>query len=155
MFDPLFCYKAEHKDRVTKTIVFKVSPEIRAYLISNKIRISMKLCNVYDRVHVRQCSNCGNFGHTKSSCRAEALCTYCCEHHLSSKCTVKSQPSNMYALTASTAKSQISKIIVTATVLFRLNAHYTKTNIKRLSKKLIGKNYHLIIPNWNDQSGLL
>jgi len=72
-----------------KTIILKCSPQIRNTLkiLGDKIKIGYKLCPVYDRYHIFQCSKCCKFGHSAKSCKSpDTFCTFCSEEHSFKNC---------------------------------------------------------------------
>jgi len=75
-----------------KTIVLKCSPQIRETLkeMNDKIKIGFKICPIYDKHHVFQCSNCCQFGHSAKFCKNnETFCTFCSEKHNFKDCPNK------------------------------------------------------------------
>jgi len=79
-----------------KTLIFKCSPVIRQILKSNgdAIKLNYKMCKLYDRHHVLQCSKCCLLGHSSKNCKSTSLvCTFCGEGHSFKDCTAKDDKS--------------------------------------------------------------
>jgi len=88
----LFSYKAKYY----KTVVLKCSPKLRTLLrkSGDAIKLCHKLCKIYDRHHVLQCSNCSKYGHSAQNCKEEtSICTFCSEDHHFKKCENKDNKS--------------------------------------------------------------
>lgn len=78
----------------SKSIVLKCSANARNMLRNNNdtLKINHKLCKLYDRYHLLQCSKCCKLGHTSKTCKSEELhCTFCAGNHAYSTCPVKDQ----------------------------------------------------------------
>ena len=71
--------------------VFNVSFELRKLLAKNndKVLFGMKSVKVYDRIFVKRCYVCQDFGHMQSSCHSpdNPICGNCGNNHRTSDCT--------------------------------------------------------------------
>jgi len=86
----LFQYKVGNR----KTLVLKCSPKLRQLLKSTGdcLKVYFKLCKVYDRHHVFQCSKCCQFGHSRKNCKSEiTACTFCGDAHDYQSCPIKNE----------------------------------------------------------------
>lgn len=81
--------------------VIRVDPKIREVIIKNQRRLFIDTSSFYmkDQIHVTQCFACQEFAHKKGSSfctlkdTGDVTCLYCAGNHMSSKCTVKRNPS--------------------------------------------------------------
>ena len=79
-----------------KTLIIKCSPKVRNLLKNSGdvIKIGHKLCRLYDRHHVYQCSKCCCYGHTIKHCKKDSFCcTFCGEGHSYEQCKIKDNKS--------------------------------------------------------------
>ena len=62
-----------------------VSPTLREGILmfGNKLTLGFNSCKVYDRVHVKRCYICQNFGHYMKDCPTPntTVCGKCASHH--------------------------------------------------------------------------
>ena len=87
-FEVLFTYDV----RDWRSIVCKVSPEIRSRIIENRnvVRIENRSCPAKDRFHIKQCGKCLRFGHKTNVCRSDRYnCAHCREDHHIKDCPHK------------------------------------------------------------------
>lgn len=90
--DSTFEYLLSYDTKSSKTLIFKCSPDIRKHIkeLNDKIVVDFQECRVFDTLHIRQCSKCCAFGHSKSSCKSiKDTCTNCGENHNYNQCPVK------------------------------------------------------------------
>ena len=84
----LFSYKAGDN----KSIVLKCSAVIRNILHESNdfIKINHKLCKLYNRYHILQCTKCCKLGHSSKNCKSDTIyCTFCAGNHSFQNCKVK------------------------------------------------------------------
>ena len=84
-FEVIFSYDV----RDWKSIVCRVSPNIRSHIIrnGNSLRIENRSCPVKDRFHIPQCGKCLGFGHRSRMCmRDRPACSHCSEEHHRKDC---------------------------------------------------------------------
>jgi hypothetical protein len=73
-----FKYSIKSKNENLKHSIFEVIPELRKILIEPKVlNINFMRCNVKDFVSIIRCFNCYGFGHIKSQCKNEKICSIC------------------------------------------------------------------------------
>ena len=71
-FDLLFT--KENNSKSNKSAIFKVSPELRNYLVNEmngKVFIGLMQCRLFDRYFIKKCRKCQNFGHFTNVCKSE------------------------------------------------------------------------------------
>ena len=81
---------------VSYTAALKMSSKVRKviYENDNKLYVSLKRCNVFDRYHVVQCYHCQTPGHLSNNCPSKknnlsSTCFYCAGEHQSKHCPDK------------------------------------------------------------------
>lgn len=87
-FEVIFTYEV----RDWRSIVIKVSPEIRSHIFYNRsaLRIANRSCPAKDRFHVKQCGKCLGFGHKSRAClKDQFTCAHCNEDHHKKDCPHK------------------------------------------------------------------
>jgi hypothetical protein len=85
-------YNIRSKNENFKHTIIEVSPELRKLIISfGKISILWQKCSVNDFISIVRCFNCYGFGHIKSQCKNEKVCSSCsATDHSYTECKSKS-----------------------------------------------------------------
>ena len=80
----------KHNDKLSQ-VVFKVSFALRSLFSRNQDRvlIGMKSVRAYDRIFVKRCFVCQDFGHMQSNCPTpdKKACAKCGENHDTNSCS--------------------------------------------------------------------
>ena len=79
------------KNSLYKTVIIKVSGNIRKYIISQNsyLYVDLVRCKVFDNIWVRRCYHCQEYGHNANSCHKKeehAICGFCAKEHTSRDC---------------------------------------------------------------------
>jgi hypothetical protein len=81
-------------------VTVRVSPEIRRAIKAsgNKVHLIDRHCRVIDNFHIKRCNKCQSYGHYASKCKPDSqdICGYCGEHHKSSECLLRNNPSHTH-----------------------------------------------------------
>ena len=92
-FSLMFAKEKAH----SKTIIFKMAPEVRKEIVNagGYIYVGLSHCRAFDRVWVRQCYHCQGFSHNADRCKRKneaPKCSFCAGSHRSRDCTNKECP---------------------------------------------------------------
>ncbi|KAK2726533.1 hypothetical protein QYM36_000835 [Artemia franciscana] len=70
-----------------RKVVVEVSPKIRQFILSQRgLRIGFILASCDDYVHLIRCNKCCLYGHRKTDCRADEVCSWCMGPHTYENC---------------------------------------------------------------------
>ncbi|KAK2702884.1 hypothetical protein QYM36_018532 [Artemia franciscana] len=70
-----------------RKVVVEVSPKIRQFILSQRgLRIGFILASCDDYVHLIRCSKCCLYGHRKTDCRADEVCSWLLGPHTYKNC---------------------------------------------------------------------